>query len=87
MSPTAEIGLLHEATLAIERPPRANLAASLELAGAEQAAVLAEELPGAVHLTVEVRSAEPELTVVVVIDRRDGFGGIHIGRVAREGRR
>src|SRR5258706_11193951 len=78
---SAERGLLDQATRSIECPPDTDLAASIELAGAEQAAIPAIELPGAVHLAGDVEAPEPDLAVVVAIDRRDRITGMHACRV------
>jgi hypothetical protein len=62
--------LLDDRPGSILGPPQADLAAAVESPGSHEAAVLAEELPGSVHLAVEVRSAESDLAVLVVVDRR-----------------
>src|SRR5204862_8022285 len=65
-----EVGPLHDASAAVVRSPDADLGATLERAAAHQAAVAPEELPGAMHLALEARTAEPDVAVVVVIGRR-----------------
>jgi hypothetical protein len=68
--------LLDDRPGSILGPPQADLAAAVESPGSHEAAVLAEELPGSVHLAVEVRSAESDLAVLVVVDRRYRGGGV-----------
>src|SRR4051794_12462891 len=52
--------LLDDRPGSVVRPPEADLTAAVESPGSHQAAVLAEELPVAMHLAVQVRSAESD---------------------------
>jgi hypothetical protein len=59
---------LDDSSGSVERAPDPDLLAAFEPAAPHQAAVLAEELPLAVHLAVELEAAIPNAAVLVVSD-------------------